>query len=147
VAFGNNTLSNRKVTVLPSVLCPPRIGLIFHKKPGVDTGRTADPNWPNKQDIRYHVTSCSLWCGTAGWGEVVIAQEQHQAVREVLCIFPWFCVLFFSVLLLLFTSFAVLLNSPYPDPRVLAFSSDSPPQRTRRKGNRAVVWFFAGSPG
>jgi len=43
-------------------------------------------------------------------------QAGHPAARELLCIFLWFCIFFVSVLLLLlFASFSVLLNCPYPD--------------------------------
>ena len=54
---------------------------------------------------------------------------------ELLCAF---CCLFrifsLSVLLLLFTLFAVLLNCPYPDPRVFAFFSfHSPPHPSRQR--------------
>jgi len=63
-----------------------------------------------------------FWVGSwLGGGESLLGRE-----RVALCI-PLFCVFFLSVsLLLLFASFAVLLNCPYPDPRVLPFSSHSP---------------------
>jgi len=35
----------------------------FHKKPGGDTARMADPNWPNKRGIGHHELSCSVLRG------------------------------------------------------------------------------------
>jgi len=50
---------------------------------------------------------------------------------------------FLSVLLsLVFASFAVLLNCPYPDPQVLPFSSNSPPHPSGGTGDRATAWSF-----
>jgi len=67
-------------------------------------------------------------------------------VRELLYISPWGVFIFFlPVLLLLFTSFAVLLNCPYPDPRILPFSFDSPPHPSGGRGDRAAAWFFVAS--
>ena len=57
-----------------------------------------------------------------------------------------FCIFLLSVLLLLlFASFAVLWNYPYPDPRVLPFSSDSPSHPSRGRGDRATAWPFVWS--
>ena len=70
-----------------------------------------------------------------------MAQEHtgHRAVRELLCVFPCFCIFFLSVLLLLlFASFAVLLNCPYPDPGALPFSSYSPPHPSGGRGDRQL---------
>jgi len=66
-------------------------GVAVQKKPGGHTAGLADPNWPNKQGIRYHGTSYSVWKG-AGRGRVITAGEHagHQAVIELPCIFPCF---------------------------------------------------------
>jgi len=40
----------------------------FHQKPGGDTVRPADPNWPNKPGIQYPVPSCSVLSGGVGRG-------------------------------------------------------------------------------
>ena len=56
-----------------------------------------------------------------------MAQERAGHRSELHCVFRWFCILLLSVLLLLLASSAVLLNCPYPDPRVLPFSSHSSP--------------------
>ena len=75
-----------------------------------------------------------LWLGSAlgfgGW-------ELLHAFCCLLCIF------FLSVLLLLlFTFFAVLLTRPYLNPRVLSFSSHSPPHPSGGRGDRATTWPF-----
>jgi len=60
----------------------------FHQKPGSDTARQADPNWPDR--TRYSIP-CAAMLGSrwgAGRGEGVMALEcvGHQAVRVALCI-------------------------------------------------------------
>jgi len=116
----------------------------------------ADPNWPNKWGVQYYVTSHSVLSGGAGqgWGwrgkgnRCLAVCQACNDKRELLSVFTWFCILFLSVLLLLvFSSFAVLLNGPYPNPRVLSFSSDSPPHPRRRRGNRVTEWAFVASLG
>jgi len=47
----------------------------FHQKPGGDTAGRADPNWPNKWGIRYHVPSRWGLSGGAGRGRVIAALE------------------------------------------------------------------------
>ena len=42
----------------------------FHQKPGGDTARMGDPNWPNKQGIRYRDPPCWVLGRGAGRGEV-----------------------------------------------------------------------------
>ena len=44
--------------------------LNFHQKPVRDTAGRTDPNWPNRQSVRYHVPSCLVLGGGAGGGEV-----------------------------------------------------------------------------
>jgi len=51
------------------------------------------------------------------------------------------------LLLLLFASFAVLLNCPYPDPRVLPFSFLSPPHPSGGRGDRKTLWPFVAGQG
>jgi len=66
----------------------------FHKKPGGDTAGLADPNWPDKWSIQYHVRSCWVWNGGAGrarevshcWG----VRWASGSERELPCIFPCF---------------------------------------------------------
>ena len=107
----------------------------FDKKPGGDIAGTADTNWPNKRGIRYHTMSCTVLSVGAGQREFNHGWGAHWASggeRKLLCVFPCFCIFFLSVLLLLqFTSFAVLLNCPYPKPQVLPFPFNSSPQRGR----------------
>ena len=118
----------------------------FHKKPGGDTAGPADPNWPNKWSTWYHVTSCLVPSGRAGWGEVNYPSGARWASggeREFLHVVPSVFCIFLPVLLLsLFASFAFLLNCPCPNQRVLPFSSHSPPHPTRGKGNRVATWSF-----
>jgi len=104
----------------------------FHQKPGRDTARLAESNWTNKTG--WSIPSAIM----LGSGEGELAGEGgnrglgargHQAVRVVLCI-SLFCIFFLLELRsLLFTSFAVLLDCPYPSPRVFAifFPFSSPP--------------------
>jgi len=73
--------------------------------------------------------SCSVLSEGAGRGEQSRCWGERWASggeRVALCI-PLLCILSLSVFLSLFASFAVLFNCPYPDPRVLPFSSHSPP--------------------
>jgi len=100
---------------------------------GGDTAGLADPNWPNKTG---YLIPCAIMLGDewGSWpGEGNHCSGARWALgseRVALCI-P----LFLSVLLfLLFTSFAVMLNCPYPSPRVSPFSFHSSPHPTRGRG-------------
>jgi len=62
--------------------------------------------------------------------------------RVALCIPLFLYILLVSGGVVLFASFAILLNCPYPDPRVLPFSSHSPLHPSRGRGDRADTWFF-----
>ena len=110
----------------------------FQKKAWGDTAGLADPNWPNKQCIWYHMPSCSVPRGGPARGEVNHGSGACWALggeSATLCVPLTFCIFFLSVLLfLLFVSFAVPLNCPYSDPWVLLFSSHSPPHPTREGG-------------
>jgi len=124
--------------------------VIFSPEARRGHSQVADPNWPNKQSIWYYVPSGLVGTGATGWGEVNHGSGVHWASggeRVALCI-PLFCIFFLSVfLLLLFTSFAVLLNCPYPSPWVLPFSSDSPSHPSEERGARVATWFFAAGRG
>jgi len=93
-----------------------------------------DPKWPNKPGVRYNVMSCLVLDGATGQGEVNHCSRARWAwggERQLLCVFPCFCTFFLLVLLLLlFASFDVLLNCPYPDPQIFPFSSDASPHCT-----------------
>jgi len=101
----------------------------FHQKPGAGTARLADPDWPNKWDIRYYVPS--RWVGV---GELARGSGVHWGLGSESCSVQFcdlFCIFSLSVpLLLLLASFSILSNLPYPDPRVFAFffPFSSPPQ-------------------
>ena len=71
----------------------------FHKKLGEDTARTADPNWPNKWDIRYHMISCLV----LKWGSW-LGKGNH-------CSEAWWenCNLYHSLLYILFISITVVV--------------------------------------
>jgi len=94
----------------------------FHQKPGGDTARWADPNWPDKigYSIPYATMLSFQWeswpVGSRSW----LGSAQGTRWWEFLCAFCClFCILSLSVLsLLLFSWFAVLLNCPYPNRRV-----------------------------
>ena len=70
--------------------------------------------------------------GGAGWTRVVHYSGASWALgSEKIAL----CIIFLSVLVLLFSSlFAVLLNCFYPNPQVSPFSSDSPSHSTGRGG-------------
>jgi len=97
--------------------------------------------------------SLSNCCGLV-WSVIRLAELSKCAdyfitvLFELLCVFPFFCIFFLSVLLLLpFASFAVLLNCPYPDPRVLPFPSHSPLHPSGGRGDRAAMWSFVAGQG
>ena len=93
----------------------------FYQKPGLITARLAHLNWPNKTG---YSIPCAVMLGSGegmGWGKLMAAWEHagHRVVRVALCISLFVLyILLPSFLLLLFAPFAVLLNCPYPDPRV-----------------------------
>jgi len=79
-----------------------------------------------------------------------MAQERsgHWAVRESFSVSSFVCTFFLGVLLLLlFTSFAVLVNCPYPDPQVFPFSSHSPPHPMAGRGDKAATRLFVAGKG
>jgi len=121
-------------------------GVNFHKKPGGDTARR--PSILAKWVMQYHVMSCSLPSGGAGWGEVNHSSRECEVLgrKRIALRIPLFCI-FCLLLWLLFASFAVLLKSLYPNPRALPFSSDSPPHPTEGRGDRSTTWFFVASRG
>jgi len=92
----------------------------FHQNPGRDTARRADPTWPNR--IGYTIPCAVMLCssgGELGGGNSLSGGELAAAVVEggslgctLLCCVFSLCV----SLLLLFPSFVVLLNCPYPNP-------------------------------
>jgi len=101
----------------------------FHKKLGGDTPSTADPNWPNKQHIQFHVTSCLVlkWGGWLGQG--IAAQEQagHWAVRRLCCVFLPLCILcIIIVVILLFFCCSVKLSLSQPTSFAFSFQFCSP---------------------
>jgi len=95
----------------------------FHWNPGRGTAGWADPTWPNRAG---YSIPCAVMLDS-GWRELgsrislmaleraVAAVGQSCSLRSaVLC-----CVFSLSAsLLLLFPSFAIPLNCPYPDPPV-----------------------------
>ena len=101
--------------------------------------------------------SCCVLSGGAGRGRLIIAGERtdHQAVRDLLCIFPFFLIFFLSVLLLLlFASFAVLLNCPYPEGfffilthKFCLFLPILLPTPPGGRGNRMAAWSFVAGRG
>ena len=82
-------------------------------------------------------------------GRLMMAWEHagHWTVRQLLCTCCCFCIFLSVLLLLLFSSFAVLLDCPYPDPRVLPFSSNSPPNPSGGRGDTVTTWPFVASQG
>ena len=121
---------------IPLVLGSARIGLILTRsqertQPGplTQTGQT---------NGIFHTMCCParFRVGELAGGKGVLARElgnslgirQWGLLHAFCCLF---CIFFLSVLLLLFVSFAVLLNFSYPDSRVFAFffPFSSPPQR------------------
>jgi len=67
------------------------IGLIFQKNPEGYTATIADPNWPNKHSIGYHVMSCSIFSGGAG-------RECSGHERVALCIPLFLAILLISII-------------------------------------------------
>jgi len=72
----------------------------FHKKPGRNTAGLADPDWPNKQGIQYHVTSCSVGSGGAGWEEVNRCWRERWVLGDESCsvyslVFLYSCYLYY----------------------------------------------------
>ena len=51
----------------------------FYKKPGGDTAGPADQTGQTKQGIRYHMTSCLVLKGGAGWEEVNSSSGERWA--------------------------------------------------------------------
>jgi len=120
----------------------------FHQKPGGDTAGQAGPNWPDG-------TGCSMPCavmlgsmggelgrgGSWSWLRSTLGLGQKELLRAFHCLL---CLFFLSVLLsLLFTSFAVLLNCPYADPRIFTFFSfHSAPHPSGGRADTATAWSF-----
>jgi len=80
---------------------------------------------PFKWDILHHVMSCSAFQCEAGWRRGFCYSGASWALggENFAC-----CICFLSVLLL-FSSFAILLNCSHPNPQVFClFPSDSPPR-------------------
>ena len=124
-----------------------RTGLIFTRsQEGTQPDRPTQTG-QTEQGIRYHVPPCWVPGGGAGWGEGSYGSGACGAPGGESCSVHFtvlFCIFFLSVLLLLlFISFAVLLNWPYPNPWVFAlFSSHSPPHPSGGSGDRATAWTF-----
>jgi len=95
----------------------------FHKMPGGDPARRADPTWPNRTG--YSIPRAAIL--GSGWGAAGRQEGSHGSGAHAAgggesgsvhfrCLF---CIFSLSLLLLLlFASFAVLLNCPYSDPPV-----------------------------
>jgi len=136
-------------------LCPvlelARKGLIFTRNQKDTQLGQLKQTGQIKQDIRYYVLSCSVLNGGAGWGEVNSGSGACGASGSESCSVHFrglFCISFLSVLLLLlFNSFAVLLNCPCPDPRVLPFSFRSPPHPSMGTCDRVTTWSFVAGQG
>ena len=103
-----------------------------------------------KQGTRYHVPSCWVPVGELAEG------GRESRLGTALGIGWWelrsafrclFCVFSLSVLLLLFTHFAVLLDCPYPDPWVFAFFFPPPPHPSGGRVDRATMWPFVAGHG
>jgi len=101
-------------------MCSAAIVLIFTRSQDVHTAGMAQANKTNKQGIQHHMLSCSVLSQGADWGKINRCSGVHWALggeRVALCT-PLFCIFLSVLLLLLFASFAVLLNCPYPDPQL-----------------------------
>jgi len=76
------------------------------------------------------------WLGSVlgtGWGG-------GGSIPEPVYSYLFLYILLLSIVVVLFASFAVLLNCHYPDPRVLPFSSHCPPHSSRGRGDGAATW-------
>jgi len=128
-----------------------RTGLIFTEiQEGAQPVGGPDPTWPNRAG---YSIPCAVMLGSGGGeqsgGNSLAAREGRAVVwskRAVLfcglCSAGLFCVITFSVsLLLLFPFFAVLLNCPYPEPPVSAcfFPFSSAPRQGEGQPRGAFV--------
>ena len=117
------TLSSVKLRWL-TTLCSARTGLIFTRhQEGTQQGgwtKTAKQKWVFDTMCRH----AGFWLGELA-GQVSRGSEAREALGGESCSVHFrcmFCIFSLSVLLLLlFASFAVLFNCPYPDPRDFAF--------------------------
>jgi len=116
----------------------------FHKKPGGDRVGPADPNWPNKWGIRYHVTSCSVLRGAKlAKGRLIVAGEHagHQAVRQLLCVFGYLYILVISIMVVSVSFLCCSVKQSLSQSMSFAifFQFSSPPHRKEEKQNSHVV--------
>jgi len=140
--------SFRLITLYKStVLGLTRIGLVFT---GTQEGN--QPSWLTQtgqtngvSDTVFHHALCRV-AELAG-GRRVAAWEsaEHQAVRELCCVFPCLFYIFLS-LLLLFTVGFLYCSAKLPLSRPTSFvffSSHSPSHPNGGKNDRAATWSFA----
>ena len=117
----------------------------FHAPVKHTAGRLTQ-NWPNKRGIPYPVLSCTVLSRGSwpGGRQLQLGRAWGIGRWELLCAFRCLICIFLSVLvLLLFASFTVLLNCPYPNPPVFCLSSfHSPPHPSGGRGDRATTWPF-----
>jgi len=130
-----------------SVLGLAMTGLIFtRRQKGTQPGW---PNWPKKME--YSIPCKVMLGGGAGRREVKSGSGVRRASDSESCSVHFaVCFVYFLLsvlLLLLFASFAVLLNCPYPDPRVLSIFFHSSPHPSGGSGDRATAWSFVASWG
>ena len=104
--------------------------------------RTADPNWPNKQGIRYHGTLGWVWSRGAGRGEVnhgLGARWAPGGERAALCIPRVLYILLAGIVVVPVHFLGRSIKFSLSQPKSFAFFSpfSSPPHRTGCDGEAA----------